>query len=510
MENVKITPRLVDPNGTDGLQQGEIQQDDTFEVEFLFEDLVSEDDPIPVLSGYTDILFSGDRIQVADQPISYTNEYPSNQISLEDARIENNPARLNEVGATASGLESGTVPSNPVIFTVTFEALTDLSLTPVTIETERPEDPDKSIIIKGNEEISNDDDQIPNTEYGELTIGPAVNITETEGNTVVNEEGETSDTYELVLNSQPTGDVTIEISNSGQVTLDPETVTFTPNNWDNPQEVTVTAVDDEVEDPFQEGADPFKITHSIAEDSADEYLDVGINNVVAQVNDNDGPPPGAPEFEGAPFTFNLDPNQADQFSETIAASDPDGDDLTFSITAGNDPDGNETDAFTIDNDGVITVAEAAELDGQTVFDLTVEASDETSESTANVEINVGEPTPEFNLDVDGNDQVSSLTDGLIIFRHIATNGDTSTYEDNLGSGATVPIGDIETALNEVTSPQGLLDVDGNGQVSSLTDGLIIFRHIATNGDTSTYEDNLGSGATVPLEDIASSLDSLII
>jgi hypothetical protein len=218
----------------------------------------------------------------------------------------------------------------------------------------------------------------------------------------------------------------------------------------------------------------------------------------------------APIFEQASFTLDINPNQADSFSKTVRATDPEAEEVSFEITEGNNPDSNETDAFSIDNEGVITVADAAELESQDIFNLTVEASDGDLTSTAKVEINAGATSPEFNLDVDGNDQVSSLTDGLIIFRHIATNGDTSTYEDNLGSGATVPIGDIETALNEVTSPQGLLDVDGNDQVSSLTDGLIIFRHIATNGDTSTYEDNLGSGATLPIEDIASSLDSLII
>ena len=55
--------------------------------------------------------------------------------------------------------------------------------------------------------------------------------------------------YEVVLDSQPTAEVTVTITNppDSPVTLDRTTLTFTTSNWDDPQEVEVTAVDDAVD-----------------------------------------------------------------------------------------------------------------------------------------------------------------------------------------------------------------------------------------------------------------------
>ncbi|MEA3643655.1 MAG: FG-GAP-like repeat-containing protein, partial [Lamprobacter sp.] len=58
-------------------------------------------------------------------------------------------------------------------------------------------------------------------------------------------EGGASDTYTVVLNSQPTADVTITLASpNGQVSVDQATLTFTTANWDTAQTVTVSAVDD--------------------------------------------------------------------------------------------------------------------------------------------------------------------------------------------------------------------------------------------------------------------------
>ncbi len=63
------------------------------------------------------------------------------------------------------------------------------------------------------------------------------------------EAGDTA-TFTIVLDSQPTGDVTIAISSDDvtEGTVAPASVTFTAANWDTPQTVTVTGVDDDVDD----------------------------------------------------------------------------------------------------------------------------------------------------------------------------------------------------------------------------------------------------------------------
>jgi len=71
--------------------------------------------------------------------------------------------------------------------------------------------------------------------------GPAVLVTETDGSTNIYEE-EGSDAYEVVLNSQPTSDVTINMNTGANVHVDPQFLTFTPDDWDVSQTVTVTAL----------------------------------------------------------------------------------------------------------------------------------------------------------------------------------------------------------------------------------------------------------------------------
>ena len=63
------------------------------------------------------------------------------------------------------------------------------------------------------------------------------------------EAGDT-DTFEIVLNSQPTANVTVELmsSNAGEGTVSTESLLFTPSNWSVSQTVTITGQDDAVDD----------------------------------------------------------------------------------------------------------------------------------------------------------------------------------------------------------------------------------------------------------------------
>ena len=58
-------------------------------------------------------------------------------------------------------------------------------------------------------------------------------------------EGGTTDSYTVVLESQPANNVTIIPStNNGEVTVSPNSHTFVPGNWDQAETFIVTAVDD--------------------------------------------------------------------------------------------------------------------------------------------------------------------------------------------------------------------------------------------------------------------------
>jgi len=110
-----------------------------------------------------------------------------------------------------------------------------------------------------------------------------VTIAETAGSTNVDEEGPTSDTYSVVLDSEPTDDVVISITPDAQVTVDPTALTFGSGNWSTPQDVTVTAVDDAVIEWAHTGT----ITHSASSGDV-KYNGISIDDVITNIADNDG------------------------------------------------------------------------------------------------------------------------------------------------------------------------------------------------------------------------------
>ncbi len=91
-----------------------------------------------------------------------------------------------------------------------------------------------------------------------------------------------TDTYTIVLDTAPTSNVTITITADSQVSADQSTLVFTPSDWNIPQTVTVSAVDDSI----VEGYHTATITHSVT--SSDQSFDgITVGNVTVAVYDND-------------------------------------------------------------------------------------------------------------------------------------------------------------------------------------------------------------------------------
>ena len=99
----------------------------------------------------------------------------------------------------------------------------------------------------------------------------------------VTEEGTTGDSYTVVLNSQPTANVTVTVAGHAgtDVTPSPTSLTFTTTNWGTAQTVTVTAGDDA--DTANESV---SLTHSAASTDSD-YQGITIAGVAVTVTDND-------------------------------------------------------------------------------------------------------------------------------------------------------------------------------------------------------------------------------
>ncbi len=119
--------------------------------------------------------------------------------------------------------------------------------------------------------------------------GAGVTIEESaDGTTVTEAPGEgRADTYTVVLDSQPTGDVTITITSDRTVavTVSPAPLTFTTSNWNTGQTVTVTGVvvDDKVDQSDNRG---ITISHSATSRDA-QYNNIAIDHVIAMVMDDD-------------------------------------------------------------------------------------------------------------------------------------------------------------------------------------------------------------------------------
>lgn len=131
------------------------------------------------------------------------------------------------------------------------------------------------------------------TNYNEISVddiivsitdndSAGVALAESGGSTGVTEGGAT-DTYTIVLTSQPTSDVTITIDTDSQISDDHGgSLVFTPSDWNVIQTVTLSAVDDE----SSEGDHEATITHKVSSSDAG-YQDLSISSILVSITDND-------------------------------------------------------------------------------------------------------------------------------------------------------------------------------------------------------------------------------
>ena len=113
----------------------------------------------------------------------------------------------------------------------------------------------------------------------------------------VTEEDPTGDSYTVVLDTQPTADVTVTVAGhtGTAVTPTPTTLTFTTSNWNTAQPVTVTADND-----ADTTNDTVTLTHRATSTDSD-YSGIAIADVAVTVNDNDSgntPATGKPAIFG--------------------------------------------------------------------------------------------------------------------------------------------------------------------------------------------------------------------
>ncbi|MDB2450468.1 cadherin repeat domain-containing protein, partial [Pseudomonadales bacterium] len=121
-------------------------------------------------------------------------------------------------------------------------------------------------------------------------------------------------------------------------------------------------------------------------------------------------------------------------------------------------------------------------------------------------------TPSFavsgqTIDIDGNEQIDALTDGLLILRGMFGLSGNSLIAGVVGSDAVyVEAEDIES---RIASLESRLDIDDNGETNPLTDGLIVLRYLfGLEGDALVKGALADDAARARSEEIESYLDTL--
>ncbi|MEE9425873.1 MAG: PQQ-dependent sugar dehydrogenase [Methylococcales bacterium] len=99
------------------------------------------------------------------------------------------------------------------------------------------------------------------------------------------------------------------------------------------------------------------------------------------------------------------------------------------------------------------------------------------------------------LDTDGNASVDALTDGLLFIRHMFGSRGDSLIDSAMGVGCTrCTAAEIETYMDQCAA-SGTSDIDGNGEIDALTDGLLDIRYLFGSRGEALITDAVGAGCT---------------
>ena len=144
-------------------------------------------------------------------------------------------------------------------------------------------------------------------------------------------------TYTVVLDAQPDSDVVISVTSgdTGEVTVSAATLTFTNGNWDTPQTVTLTGVDDNLIDVDTQTT----VTMAVVDNDSDDNFD-GVANQTVTVTTTDN--------DTAAFTLGA-------ISGTVTEA---GSTATFTVVLGAQPDSDVVISVTSGDTGEATVSPA--------------------------------------------------------------------------------------------------------------------------------------------------------
>ncbi|TAJ08181.1 hypothetical protein DMA11_21450 [Marinilabiliaceae bacterium JC017] len=293
------------------------------------------------------------------------------------------------------------------------------------------------------------------TQQKSVTISDndAAGITVSAISNTINENGQKA-TFSIVLNSQPTHDVTIALSsnniNEGQPKV--PSVTFTSANWNVAKVIEVIPVNDELDEEDQSFT---IITHAVTSGDVN-YSGKDGNDVDVVIQDDDETPVISANTielaEDVSKDFEVyDVNDDNTGNDT----DPDNDAITYSIVSGN-----ETGVFALNSaSGKITVLASEKLDFETIqkYDLVVSASDGTNGTSATITVNIRNTDSDVSLTVED----VNVTEG--------DNGDVNMQFTINSNVATATDLTVDYSLKDVTATKGI-DYSGSNGIATINKG----------------------------------------
>ena len=234
-----------------------------------------------------------------------------------------------------------------------------------------------------------------------------------------NENGR-QDRFTVALATQPTANVSIAVSSNAtdEATVGVSSLTFTRDNWNAPQTVVVTGVNDDLEDMMQ----PFTIVLAPATSTDARYMGVDPPDVTGSNTDND--------------TAGITVDGADDLVVSEAGG------LTsFTVYLNNAPTGNVTIALTSSDAGEATVSPA---------NLVFTTSNWNSPQTVTI-------TGVDDSEVDGPQEVTIDLDDPV--------SDDARYADLTGPSVKVTVTDNETSGFAVAESEPFETDESGGQTS---------------------------------------------
>ncbi|MCK0133553.1 BspA family leucine-rich repeat surface protein [Arenibacter sp. S6351L] len=235
----------------------------------------------------------------------------------------------------------------------------------------------------------------------------------------IDEDGGTG-TFTVVLDAEPTSDVVLDITSddTDEATVDKASLTFTTENWNTPQTVTVTGVNDDID-----GDDTTSITISVDDDSSDNVFDALDDQTVDITATND-------DTSG----YNL--------SETT---------LTVAENAGT---------------GTFTIVLGSEPVSEVVFDISSDAIAEATVSSSQLTFTSANWNVPQTITITGVDDTDNGNDSATITIAVNDAGSDDTYDSLDNQTVAVILTDEGDNLPVFTSPSNAYDVSSATYLTS--------------------------------------------